>query len=63
MSKFLLLLWKKNDRNLRTFYGPTPSSPPRYPRQNFDPRQFNGLTPPTPKSNGATPPTPPIPFF
>ena len=33
MSKFLLLLWKKMIKN-----GPMPSTPPCYPRQNFDPR-------------------------
>ena len=32
---------------------------PRYPRQTFNPRQFYGPTPPTPKFR----PTPPTPFF
>ena len=34
---------EKDDRNL-IFYGPMPCALPRYPRQNFDPRQFNGTT-------------------
>ena len=70
MSKFLLLLWKKNDRNLkfmthaiRTITLATNFMDLRHPRQNFDPRHPRHFFLTTSKFYGPTPPTPPTPFF
>ena len=57
MSKFLLLLWKKNDRNLKNIFWTHAIRTTTLPTLNFRPTQ------PKPKFYGPTPPTPPTSFF